>query len=236
VLYVATDGNPATPATDAVEALKALGESFNSENVVLFPCPADSDGPVWAAALAGTVSLSAGIDPARPFQTLTVGGLRAANGFSRAERESLLRSGVSTWTRSLSGDVVIERLITTYRKNAAGADDEAYLDLTTVLTLSYLRYSFRTYFMTKYPRHKLADDGVIVEPGQPVMTPKLARAEAISWYREMERLALVEGGDRFKDALVVERDARDRNRLNFLLPPDLINGFLVGAAKLAFTT
>ena len=165
VLYVATNGNPAPASTDDLEDLRAFGESFDTECVVLIPCPSDDDAPVWAAAFAGTVSLSAGIDPARPFQTLVVPGLRASKAFSRRERESLLRSGVSTWTRSISGDVVIERLITTYRKNAAGADDEAYLDLTSVLTLSYLRYSFRTYFLTKYPRHKLADDDVIVEPG-----------------------------------------------------------------------
>jgi phage tail sheath gpL-like len=33
---------------------------------------------------------------------------------------------------------------------------------------------------------------------------------------------------------VVERNAADPNRLDFLLPPDLINGFIVGAANIQF--
>jgi phage tail sheath gpL-like len=118
--------------------------------------------------------------------------------------------------------------VTTYKKGVA------YQDLNSVLTLSYLRWSFRTYFLSKYPRHKLADDEAKFGPGQAIITPKLARAEAVSWYREMENLGLVEGGDVFKSSLLVERDPRDRNRLNFLLPPNLVNAFLIGAAKMAF--
>ena len=49
-----------------------------------------------------------------------------------------------------------------------------------------------------------------------------------------EEKGLVEGIDRFKADLVVERNASDPNRLDFLLTPDLINQFIVGAAKIAF--
>jgi phage tail sheath gpL-like len=50
----------------------------------------------------------------------------------------------------------------------------------------------------------------------------------------MEELGLVEGFDQFKADLVVERDALDANRLNFLLPPNLINQLVVTAAKVQF--
>jgi hypothetical protein len=39
----------------------------------------------------------------------------------------------------------------------------------------------------------------------------------------MEELGLVENFDQFKTDLVVERNASDPNRLDFLLPPDIIN-------------
>jgi phage tail sheath gpL-like len=100
--------------------------------------------------------------------------------------------------------------------------------------LLYLRYSFRNRILQRYPRHKLASDGTRYGAGQAVITPLLGKAEAIAWFREMEELGLVENFDSFKTNLVVERNGSDVNRLDFLLPPDLINQFIVGAVKLQF--
>ncbi|WP_227718400.1 phage tail sheath C-terminal domain-containing protein [Pasteurella multocida] len=36
----------------------------------------------------------------------------------------------------------------------------------TIATLSYIRYAIRTRITQKYPRHKLANDGTRVAPGQ----------------------------------------------------------------------
>ena len=45
---------------------------------------------------------------------------------------------------------------------------------------------------------------------------------------------LVEGIDQFKNDLVVERNAQDVNRLDFLLGPDLINQLRVIGAQIQF--
>ena len=45
---------------------------------------------------------------------------------------------------------------------------------------------------------------------------------------------LVENVDQFKRDLVVLRNASDRNRLDFLLPPTLIGQFQVGAVQIQF--
>jgi phage tail sheath gpL-like len=103
-----------------------------------------------------------------------------------------------------------------------------------MLTLQYLRFSLRNRFASRYPRHKLANDGTRVGAGQAVITPKLGKAECLAWFREMEELGLVEGFDQFKNDLMVERSGSDANRMNFLVPPDLINQFIVGAANLQF--
>ena len=112
--------------------------------------------------------------------------------------------------------------------------DTAWLDLTTLLTLEYIRWNLRNTFQTKYPRHKLADDDARFGAGQAVITPKIAKAECVALFGTWEEKGLVEGIDRFKADLVVERNASDPNRLDFLLTPDLINQFIVGAAKIAF--
>jgi phage tail sheath gpL-like len=103
-----------------------------------------------------------------------------------------------------------------------------------MLTLLYLRFTFRNRLLGRYPRHKLASDGTRFGAGQAVITPKIGKAEAVAWFRDMEELGLVENFDQFKTDLVVERNVADPNRLDFLLPPDLINGFIVGAANIQF--
>jgi len=146
----------------------------------------------------------------------------------------LLYDGITTWTVDSAGVVHLGRVITTYQKNATGQDDTAFLDLNTTKTLSYLRYDLRSRFLLKYPRHKLANDGNNFGAGQPVMTPGLARAEAISAFEDWTALGLVEGLDQFKTDLVAERDTQDPNRLNILLGPDLVNQLVVVGARMAF--
>lgn len=108
--------------------------------------------------------------------------------------------------------------------------------MTTLLTLLYLRYDWRNRLQTRYPRHKLAGDDVLarIGSGQAIITPKLGRGEALMWFRDMERRGLVEGFDQFKADLVVERNASDPNRLDFMLPPDLMNQLIVAAAQIRF--
>jgi phage tail sheath gpL-like len=157
-----------------------------------------------------------------------------ADRFTLTERNLALYDGVGTTRVAAGGEVQLERIVTTYQANAAGAADTSYLDVTTMLTLLYLRYSFRNRILVRYPRHKLANDGTRFGAGQAVITPKIGKAEAVGWFREMEELGLVEGFEQFKNDLVVERNASDPNRLDFLLPPDLINAFVIGAASLQF--
>jgi phage tail sheath gpL-like len=190
-----------------------------------------------AAALAGVASYYGNIDPARPFQTLKLAGVLAPNEedrFTLLEKNILLYDGISTSFVDSSGNVCIERLITMYRENAMGADDPSYLDITTLLTLSYLRYSFRNRILTKYPRHKLANDGTRYGQGQAIVTPSVIKAEAIAIFGDWEKDGLVENLENFKEALIVERDESDVNRLNISLPPDLINQLMVTAAKIKF--
>ena len=196
-----------------------------------------SSTPEWAGAIAGAVSLAGSADPARPFQGIPLAGILPAplpNQFSHAERNTLLSDGIATH-RVDGGAVAIERMVTTYQEAAGGVPDAAYMDVNTLLTVSFLRADFRARMQTKYARFKLADDGARFNPGQPVITPRIGRAEAVAIFRSWEEQGLVENADNFKANLVVERNPNDRNRLDFLLPPDLINQLRVIGANLSFT-
>lgn len=233
------DGLAVTSAIGSFSTLTTLGSGRNSPHSVIFAQPGINPvtwAPEHAAECAAQIAAYAPRDPARPFQTLPLSNsLPPAESdlFTNAERNLLLFDGIAT-SRVIAGAVQIERAITTYQTNAAGADDTAYLDATTMLTLMYLRYSFRQRLLTRYPRHKLASDGSRFGPGQAVMTPKLGQAEALGWFLDMELQGLVENYDQFKNDLVVERSTTDPNRLDILLPPDLINQLIVSAAQIQF--
>lgn len=234
------DGVAISSSSGTQSTLGTLGDSRNSQHSCIVAQPGKN--PVtppaeFGAAVAAVAAYYANIDPARPFQTLPIAGVRApaeADQFTFTERNLELYDGISTSKVAAGGLVQIERLVTTYQTNPAGAADESYLDVTTMLTLLYLRYAFRNLILAKYPRHKLASDGTRFGAGQAVITPKIGKAEAIGWFRQMEEAGLVEGFDQFKRDLIVERNASNPNRLDFLLPPDIINQFVVGAAKIQF--
>ncbi len=225
-------------AAGSFNDLATLGATRNSPYVSIMGAGQSPTPPwVWAAAVAGLVAEHGNIDPARPFQTLPIKGVLAAKNKDRMslrENNLLLKDGISTHAVGPDGAVTVQRLITTYQTNAQGAEDISYLDINTPLTLGYLRYDFRNLILRKYPRHKLADDGTRFGPGQAVITPKVGKAEAVARYRVWEELGLVENGDRFKDELICERNLSDPNRLDWMLPPDLVNQFRVAGAQIGF--
>ncbi len=234
------DGLAITSALGSNSTLGTLGDTRNSPHSVIVAQPGET--PItppseFAAEVAAVAAYYLAIDPARPLQTLPLTWTKApaeADLFTESERNLLLYDGVGTTKTVAGGHVQLERLVTTYQTNSAAGADTAYLDATTMATLSYLRYSFRAQMLASFPRHKLADDGTRFGAGQAVITPKLGKAEALAWFRQMETLGLVEDFDSFKNDLVVERNVSDPNRLDFILPPNLMNQFVVGAISIQF--
>lgn len=221
----------------SLSAQSTFGNARNSQFTVIQDVLGPNSPWHWASALAGVIAQYGSIDPARPFQTLPLIGLLPPTSSERRtleERNTLLYSGITSFDVD-AGDVVrVDRVITTYKENALGAEDTSYLDLNTLLTLSYLRYDYRNRILLKFPRHKLANDGTRFGPGQAIVTPKVMKAETINIFKEWELLGLVEGVDQFKEDLIVERNASDVNRLDVLLPPDLVNQLIVTGVKIGF--
>ena len=189
------------------------------------------------AAICAVVAYYAQIDRGRPFQTLQLKGClppAVADRFTAAERNLLLIDGIATFFVGAGDTMQIERLVTTYTTNSQGANDPAYRDLNTVLILSYLRWDFRNYILRKFPRSKLGSDGTRYAQGQTIVTPKIFKAEAIAKFTEWMDIGLVEDLESFKQYLVVERNGSDVNRLDCLLPIDVINQLIVTASQIQF--
>jgi phage tail sheath gpL-like len=220
------------------------GAFGQARNDFLFSCMGTNAAPhapyEFAAAYAGRASYSLGIDPARPLQTLVLTGLlppAKGDQWDMTERNLLLGDGIATYMVTPGNEIAIEREVSMYRENAFGDPDPSYLDITTPATLGYLRYSLRTMVTNSFPRHKLANDDVLdfLDPGQPVVTPKIMRQAIINlaatdWVPK----GLVENLAAFKESLEVYRDSSDQNRLNCVFKPDVVNQFRIFAALMQF--
>ncbi|HGY4723285.1 TPA: phage tail sheath subtilisin-like domain-containing protein [Citrobacter amalonaticus] len=195
---------------------------------------------LWAAAYGSKAAYHLAIDPARPLQTLVLAGILPPPRDIRwdvPERNILLHDGMATHFVDASENVCIEREITMYRVNQYGDPDTSYLDVQSPATLGRIRYIIKNRFTSRYPRHKLADDDVldVLEPGQPVMTPRIATAELLDIaLTELIPAGLVEDFEDYKSSLEVWRDKSDRNRLNFVCHPNLVNQLRVLAGLIQF--
>ncbi|MBM3619026.1 MAG: phage tail protein, partial [Alphaproteobacteria bacterium] len=218
--------------------LVTAGQARNSYLTVCPGVKGMPNPPYEIAAVFGAVAaFNLQNDPARPLQTLELRGLLAPklrDRFTLEENNILLHNGIATLGYGADGTVLIQRAITGYRVNNAGAADVSYLDVETLATVAYLRYDIRNSVQLRFPRYKLADDGTNFAPGQPVVTPVIIRSFLLSRFKLWEEAGLTENFAQFEQELLVERDPNDANRVNAGIPANVVNQFRVFAALLDF--
>jgi phage tail sheath gpL-like len=205
-----------------------FGEGNNSpvESVMAFETASPSPCFEWAAAYAAKAQRAFINDPARPLQSLSLNQIKAApvhQRFDFVDLNSLASNGLATQKIGSDNQPMIAREQTTYQLNLYGQPDDAYELMTTLATLAALLRNQRHVITTKFPRHKLANDGTKFGPGQAIVTPGVIKAELIAQYQLDMYNGLVEDLANFKAHLLVERDPNDPNRVNVLYPPDFIN-------------
>ena len=210
-----------------VGTLQTFGFTRNDQHATIMGFDG-SPSPVWnwAAGYCAAAAVSLRIDPARPTHTLPIAGLLAPPStarFTMTERNTLLYSGVATFSTGNDGTVRIEGDITTYQKNAYGSPDDSYLKIQTLYNLQFILRSLETLVTSKYGRMKLADDGTKYATGSSIVTPLTVRGDIIAQYRELEYNGLTQDTDAFKTGLVCERHAGNPNRLDVLWDGILIN-------------
>jgi len=224
---------------DTVGNLVTLGNARNCAQESILGVEVTSPTPIWQWAAAYTSKAGRALinDPARPLQSLHLEGVLPAkrqNRFLISDLNTLATAGIATQRTFGDGIPTIARDSTTYTKNTYGVSDDAYALVTTLATLAKLIRNQRQAITSKFPRHKLADDGTRFGPGQAIVTPKSIKAELVAQYRIDEFNGLVENAAAFKDALIVERDPNDPNRVNVLYPPDLVNQLRIFAVLAQF--
>ena len=232
------DGYAIYAKKDSLANLSSFGDSKNSQFTTVMGYQGSlNDEAEWSAAIVGAIVAPAQADPARPFQTLSLTGITApkkVDRFLASEQNILLGDGIATFSVSPNGNVLIQRLVTTFKENQFGSPDNSYMDLNSPLTLSLLRQETKSMTESKYPRSKLGIDGQNYGPGQAIVTPNVYKAELINLAIDWVRRGLIEDIDAFKESLIVERNASDPNRLDVLAKPDLLNQLRIVGVKIQF--
>ncbi|MBR0879109.1 phage tail sheath gpL-like [Bradyrhizobium barranii subsp. barranii] len=219
--------------------LLLFGETLNSgvESIMAFEVASPSPSFEWAAAYTAKAQRALINDPARPLQTLSLNQIKVAplnEQFKFNEMNSLASSGLAIQQMGADRQPMIAREQTTYQLNLYGQPDDAYELVTTLATLAKLLRNQKHAITSKFPRHKLANDGTKFGPGQAIVTPGIIKAELISQYQMDMFNGLVEDLRNFKRYLLVERDPNNPNRVNVLYPPDLINQLRIFAVLAQF--
>ncbi|HBZ4253113.1 TPA: phage tail protein [Klebsiella pneumoniae] len=226
-------GHVYTAKIGTLSDLVAFGDTMNNQHITVagYEPAVQTAADELVALRTARNAVFIRVDPARPTQTgeLT-GALPAPAGsrFTLTEQQSLLKHGIAT-AYAESGVLRIQRDITTYQRNAYGVADNSYLDSETLHTSAYVIRQLKSIITSKYPRHKLANDGTRFGPGQAIVTPAVLKGEMCASYRSMERAGIVENFELFKQHLVVERNASDPTRVDVMFPPDYVNQLRVFA-------
>lgn len=161
-------------------------------------------------------------DPAKPLNTLQIKGLTVTADSDWplfAEFNNALYNGL-TPLQVVSNKVQIMRAVSTYTKNATGTDDPALLDITTIRTLDYVRDAVNQRIALRFPRDKLSEK-----------TPKRVRSEILDVLIKCEDAEILEEVMANKTKLIVQRNGSDPNRLDAIIPADVVNGLHVMAAR-----
>ncbi|ATW33141.1 phage tail sheath subtilisin-like domain-containing protein [Candidatus Williamhamiltonella defendens] len=218
--------------------LTSKGEGRNDQHASLMGMN-DSPSPsyAWSAGYAGASAVSLRNDPGRPLQTLVVRGVLAppmTSCFSLTERNTLLYSGISTFTVQTNGSVQIENVITTYHLNGYGQPDDSYLQVETLFLLMFCMRDMRSIVTSKFGRVKLAKDGTRFAPGSALVTPSTIKAELIAEYQSLEWQGYVQDSKGFAAGLMVEQNAKNPSRVDVLWDGVLMNQLRIFAVLAQF--
>jgi phage tail sheath gpL-like len=199
-----------------------LGRNDQHMSVMAFN---DSPDPawIWTAEACASSAASLRVDPGLPLQyiNMTVKAPPIASRWSLGERNTLLYDGLSTFRVGDDNTVIMERMRTQYRENAAGATDNSYLDVETMYGLMFVARNMTNYLLTRYARKKLVSDATPVLYGSNCVNSAMIKASVIMNYRALETQGYVQNAATFAQNVLVENAGN--GLVKILAPVDLVN-------------
>lgn len=182
----------------------------------------------WAAAFMARIApwLSDGVlgNVSRNQTGLKLSGLDAPRTRSvwpvYSTRQAFLANAISTWSVNSSGDVQIDKIITTER-TVGGVTDTTFRDIQKIGQLMYGLRKFRADLYYEHGQKSIADDN----PGNlgAISTVRDIKATIVHSYQQMVASGVLENDALAVDKIVVQRNSGNPNRVDALVPLDAVN-------------
>jgi phage tail sheath gpL-like len=184
---------------------------------------------VWAAGICAAVApwLSDCVtgNVSRNQTGIVVRGVRGVRDRSLLDqytaRNTLNNSGVSTFTQSVDGVVMIDKIVTTYRTGPLGQPDTVFRDVQSVYQVSGGLGYIRAQLATEQGQKGLADSN----PGNlaAITTPADIKGSFVHAYVELCARGVFENEDAFTRNVQAVRDRQNPARVNVYAPMDRVN-------------
>jgi len=234
-MYIAISGELGSKTEAGTMLAKA--EDVNSPHVILIPRSKNPELPcVWAAAWCAVACRILADDPAANTYDSKITDLIGEIGFNADERQKLLEAGIATYRLDTTGNVLIERLVTSYTENTDGGRDTSYLDVQVTETVDAVRTYINAEAKKKFKTWKLASTEENFGSGARVMTAGVFRSFLAETYQEVfiKEKQWCQDFDNYKKSIVVEIKSGSKTRLEYSHQPNLIGQFYIGAGLTQF--
>jgi phage tail sheath gpL-like len=233
--FVALTGEVGSATESGTMLAKA--EAVNSPHIVLVPRGNNPGLPcVWAARFCAVACRILADDPAANTYDTKVPDLAADSEYGFDTRQKLLEAGIATWRLDTVGNVLIERLVTSYTENTDGGRDTSYLDVQVTETVDAVRTYINAAAKKKFGKWKLAGTEENFGSGARVMTPGVWRSFLAELYQEVfiKEKQWCQDFESYAKSIIVEIKADSKTRLEYSHQPNLMGQFYIGAGLLQF--
>ncbi|WP_445372734.1 hypothetical protein ACH518_09640 [Methylomonas sp. HW2-6] len=218
-------------------AAAAFGETKNYEHICHLSLEINPT-PTWEAAaiLCAAAAPKLYNSPVQSLEGVALTGMVGVTYHDWTNANSLLFKGMSVMQIAQDGSCYIKRLITLHQRRPDGSPDDAYLDVNTPETLERVRYEQRIGAIKAFVGTAAAKTNEGYRPGLRITTEDSVRAYLLSLYQNvlMREYGWVQNYDHYKTTLVVEQDADNPSRFNYLDTPILLSPFYILAGRAQF--
>ncbi|MDR1575712.1 MAG: phage tail sheath protein [Treponema sp.] len=215
----------------------ARAAAINNPHIVLVPRLTNPQLPgEWAARWCAIACRILADDPAANTYDLTVTGLASKVELDADTRQIMLTAGIATCRLDTTGNVLIERLVTSYTENSDGGRDTSYLDIQVPETVDAVRTYINAEAKKRYKTWKLASTEENFGSGAKVMTAGIFRSFLCELYQAVfiKEKRWCQDFDGYKSSLIVEVKSGSKTWLEYSHQPNLIGQFYIGAGLLQF--
>lgn len=221
-----------------ISELTSYGSGRNSTHSQIMGLYNNISQPLeWGAALVTAIAPLLANRQSYNIADVTIPFVKASLGvnlFNNTEHNQLLSGGISTYNRTSDGLVQIDKIVTTYQTNQAGATDDHFREIQSFYNVQYLRFDLVTLLKSVYQNFNIVNDGVKQILPAKVTTPSGISTTIQNRLLTWEDAALIEDAATSITTVIVERSTTNQNRVNFRVEVNLANQLEVFAGQIGF--